>query len=384
MNVLHLAIDEKFMPFAQKVFETALPGQNQYRVMRRSGGSYLQPSSTVQIVTRSYWFSYRLERDLEWADCVVVHFLTLWSARAIARAPARALAVWHGWGADYYPLLDGYLNRLYLPLTQALIDGPPGIGRWLRRVRGLTEHAKELLAQPLLQHWRSQALRRLDVISVMPEEFEILKRSHPSVHARHHQLYYFSAEESFLPGPPSMTGPDILLGNSASSTNNHLDAFDLLRSLDLGERNLIVPLSYGDATYAEAICRQGRKLFGKRFEPLLTYLSPDEYSARVATCGFVFMNHVRQQGTGNISMAMLKGAKVFLRRENLLMPFYRKFGAIVHEFPDASSAAVRDVFAPLNAEDRKINRRVVMNYWAMDTVVRQTRALQDMVPSCVA
>lgn len=387
MKILHLAIDDKFMPFAQKVFETAFPGQNQFRVMRRPGpGEFIQPSSAVQFVSRTYWFSARLKHDLQWADCVIIHFMTRWSARAARMAPPNVLVVWHGWGGDYYQLLDGFTGPLHLPITKALLDtrnsGLPG---GLRRLAAVTEWAKYLGLRILFSDWQRRTLPRLDFISMMPEEFEILKRTQKNVRARHHQLYCFSAEESFVPGPVSMEGPDILLGNSASPTNNHLDAFEVLRELDLGDRNLIVPLSYGDHWYAEQICAQGRKLFGRRFIPLLTYLPALEYGKRISSCGFLFMNHVRQQATGNVSTALLKGAKVFLRRESLLTSFYRKLGARIEEFPEKSSLPDSStIFAPLSQREKESNRRVVMEYWGMDSVIRQTRALQNMVSSCAA
>jgi len=110
-----------------------------------------------------------------------------------------------------------------------------------------------------------------------------------------------------------------------------------------------------------------------------------EYGKRIASCGFVFMNHVRQQATGNVSTALLKGAKVFLRRESLLTSFYRKLGARIDEFPEKSSLTDSStIFAPLSQREKESNRRVVMEYWAMDEVIRQTRALQNMVSSCAA
>jgi dTDP-N-acetylfucosamine:lipid II N-acetylfucosaminyltransferase len=87
----------------------------------------------------------------------------------------------------------------------------------------------------------------------------------------------------------------------------------------------------------------------------------------------VMMDHVRQQATGNVSIALLKGAKVFLRPENLLTPFYRDMGAVVHAFPDVPGA---DVFEPLSAQERETNRNVVLDYWSHRTVVEAARRLE--------
>lgn len=376
MRFLHLTFDEKFIPFAQRTFETAHPGCNEYRVMaRRRDARFVAPAPNVRFVSPWYCLSPQLARDLENADCLLVHYLNRWSARAIVRAPARVLTAWHGWGSDYYSLLAEYAERLYLPRTEAwlhehALDRSPVA----TRLRAAARRAVERLLFP---DWAERALERLDVVSMLPSEFELLRRTRPGLRARHHQLYYSSAEATFLPGPACMAGPDLLLGNSASPTNNHLDAFASLRRLDLGDRRLLVPLSYGNPAYADAVCHAGMAIFGHRFEPLREFLPPDEYARRIAGCGFVFMNHVRQEATGNVSIALLKGAKVFLRQENLLMPFYRGLGAVLHRFPDDDAALDPDLFTPLPAAAREANRRAVMSYWSNDTVVRQARALAD-------
>jgi len=382
MNTLHLAIDDKFMPFAQKVFETAFPSQNQFRVMRRPGGrKFIQPSPTVQFVSKAYWFSAKLKHDLQWADCVIIHFMTKWSARAARIAPPHVLVVWEGWGADYYPLLGEYSSQLHLPLTKDLLTKRNfgAFGRF-HRLAALADWLKSSLVDVVFRDWRRMVLPRLDVISMFPEEFEILKKSQPNVRATRHQLHYFSAETSFQPGPVVMEGPDVLLGNSASPTNNHLEAFEVLRSLELSGRKIIVPLSYGDRWYAEEICRRGKHLFGPRFVPLREYLSPVEYSNRLSTCGFVFMNHVRQEATGNVSIALLKGAKVFLRQKNLLTAFYKKFGAALFEFPEiAPNQDAGKIFTPLSQTQKEVNRKIVTDFWAQEIVIRQTLLLSRLV-----
>src|SRR5262249_51243273 len=136
----------------------------------------------------------------------------------------------------------------------------------------------------LFRNWMRRTLKRIDVISMLPEEFVLLQRSQPGLRAAFHQLYCSSAEDSFSHGARAMQGPDLLLGNSATPTNNHLDAFELLRRLDLEGRNIVVPLSYGVESYADAVCAHGHRLFGPRFVPLRGYLSPAEYSERIATC----------------------------------------------------------------------------------------------------
>jgi hypothetical protein len=374
VRILHYAVDEKFVPFLQKTYELAYPGSNRFRIMAGSaaGGGYVEESTSLKRIADGYWRSPEFRGDLDWAECIVLHTLNRASSQAAIAAAKDRLVVWHGWGADYYGLLEGYAGRMHLPLTRKLLEqAAPGAG-----LRSTTmDLFRSAMARLSGGDWRRRALGRFDVISMMPDEFELLRRSRPEVRAGFHQLYCASAEDSFLVGPDSMRGADILLGNSASASNNHLEAFEFLRGLDLDGRRLVVPLSYGDPWYAREIAARGKRLFGDRFVPLLEYLPAEEYFRHVSSCGFVLMNHVRQQATGNVSAALLKGAKVFLREENLLYPFYRALGAQVCALP---ASATPEFFAPLDADEAARNRRVVMDYWSMETVLRQTRELAQM------
>lgn len=380
MKVLHFAPDEKYIPFARDVFREAFPGANRFRVTRsRKGGGFVDEAEDTRKVGSGYWFSTQLQRDLEWAECLVVHFLSRRFARALAGAPPGLLIAWHGWGKDYYSLLDGYSDRLYLPLTSEYLATERRRARHgLPDPTSLRSRLVGLLDDVLYHGAIEKALSRVDVVSMLPSEFELLKRSRPQVRAVFHQLYYSSVETSFAPGPERMQGPDLLLGNSASPTNNHLEAFRALARHDLAGRRLLVPLSYGEKDYADHVEREGYRLFGDSFVPLRDFLPISEYNARIANCGFVFMNHVRQQATGNVSIALLKGAKVFLRQENLLAPFYRNMGASLCDFPDESGTPDASLFEPLGAEERERNRRAVMNYWDRATIVQAARNLETL------
>ena len=129
-----------------------------------------------------------------------------------------------------------------------------------------------------------------------------------------HELPLFTAEDVFERGPAEMAGPDVLVGNSATASNNHADAFALLAGCTGGAR-VVVPLSYGNADYGAQVAALGARLFGDRFDALREWMPIDAYNERIRNCGFVVMNHRRQQAVGNIGAALFKGATVYLRRE---------------------------------------------------------------------
>lgn len=115
----------------------------------------------------------------------------------------------------------------------------------------------------------------------------------------------------------------ILLGNSATETNQHIQAMQILEKFK--ERDIIIfcPLSYGDNEYRERIMRIGRDVFGVKFIPITEYMEIAEYYKMISECNVAIFNNNRQQAMGNISAALALGCKVFIRRDTAMWQSYR-------------------------------------------------------------
>ena len=377
-NILHLAPDDKFLPFVQKVFEAAFPASNRYRIESLLGRAprFVTCSQSLEIATPRYWLSRRLDRDLQWCDCLVVHYMSPWFARAIAAAPPSVAVVWGAWGGDFYHLLRGYADALYLPETRRLMSN---LARPLAgKLRELAERLLHATYAALLPRWDLELAARIDAVSMLPMEQQLLSASVKGFRARRLQLYYASVEDTLSKGPDRVTGRDILVGNSATPANNHADAFAQLARIDLGNRRIVVPLSYGDEDYAREVCRIGGRMFGSRFTPLRQFMPIGEFNTAIADCATVLMNHVRQQAFGTINAALYMGARVFLRPENPLVPFFRDLGVRLSEMPSAERTN-QELVRPLDGADAMHNRQVLRSFFSFQTAVAATRKLADLV-----
>lgn len=355
MKIVHLARDEKFIPLMRELFELAFPGCNHWLIARRSRAAlkFVAPGPRVQD-RAEWWFRTPLvARDVAGADAIVAHSMTTIFANAIRRAPDRARVAWLGWGYDYYPLLTPQLGPALLPQTRALVGADDEAPQ--EKVMALTTIAP-----------------RLHCFSVLPPEVPMLRRAVPGLVAAHHELPLFTTEDVFERGAASMAGPDVLVGNSATASNNHVEAFELLQGR-VKEGRVIAPLSYGNLNYGRQVAAVGTRLFGERFDPLTQWMPIDEYNRRIGGCGFVVMNHRRQQAVGNIGAALFKGATVYLRPENPLATFYRDLG--IHLRSTDELAAGGGPLEPLAEAERAANRARIGAYYARSRVVQTIRDL---------
>jgi hypothetical protein len=383
MNILHLIHDNKFFSFVTEVFG-ALPGvQNRFVAHVPDPAAALQHIGGVKLWRRAgnrYFFSRHAREDLAWSDCLIVHYAGTPGAFMMLRAPARVTVVWSGWGADYVGLMRQDERAMLTAETSRLLAD---ISR-KRREHGVREAFKYFLEVLWLRcvdrPLRAAAISRADLFSApLREDFDLLREAlGPKLRARYVQLHYGSVEKTFRPGPESVTGNDILLGNSATSTNNHVDILRLLARRELGHRKVIVPLSYGDANYRDAIVSLGRQLLADRFEPILDFMPLGDYNALIARCSTVIMNHRRQQALGNIGAMLYRGARVFLDDNSAAYRFLRKHGA--HVFSTGLLNETGDsIFDPLPPGQRLQNRVVLNALWSHEVVMKNTAGFLEAV-----
>lgn len=375
IKILHVGPDTQFLQFAAKVFESVAPGANEYIVATESDDRNLRfpiPDGTVHIVSAHPRGVIDAFVRLPDCDMIVAHGMTTHSAAAFARAHRRVVTVWSGWGFDYYGTdkssNDGLLGELTLSLSRSLEVRPSHRGRIVRALKSRLWH-------PITSMLTRHAAARANYFSApLPSDELVFRDRFPEFKGLYHQLSYASLGDTFASGDIPNNGPrGILVGNSASFTNNHLEAFELLAGLDIGSRKVVVPLSYGEPAYRDAILARGRELFGSAFSPLVDRLPLDNYLALVANCDVVIMNHKRQQGLGNIGAALYNGAHVFLDEKNPAFAFLQSRGATIYSTAEIVNKGLP--LQPATAQEVSNNRLALESFWGADQVVKNVEAL---------
>ena len=374
-RIIHIGPDSQFVQFAARTFEEASPGANSYIIVT---GTSTRPDSlhhpiqagpVWSVSTNLLAAAPRLIRAARAADVIVAHAMTRHSVVAFGASRRRAVRVWSGWGYDYYGSDSDPAADLLEPMTADLVQGLSPRSRWLPPVRAVARSA----FSRLLHH----AARRADVFSApVPGDLAVFAARFPEFCGTYSQLNYASVEGSFA-GPPAAPSPaNILVGNSASPTSNHLDVFSMLSDMDLADRRVVVPLNYGDEHYRDAVISRGRALLGDRFRPLIDRIPLAEYNALVATCDIVIMNHIRQQAVGNIGSALYAGAHVVLNDQSPVLADLRSKGAAL-----MSVSELREFGLPrasLGSERVAVNRQVLLESWGESQVLKNGSALVQL------
>ncbi|WP_405242572.1 TDP-N-acetylfucosamine:lipid II N-acetylfucosaminyltransferase [Lentisalinibacter salinarum] len=374
MNVLHIFSNDRFVSVIDDVFDRLSGVANRYRLIYPRPDHAMPPRSGLgQEVGYRYLLSSEKQDDFKWADCLLVHGLSVASAPLVLGSRRGLVKVWSGWGADYYRLFPAGLDSVYGAKTRELVAELDG-----RRSFAFLRAARRAIEEQFLL---APAARRFHIFSApVPQDYLALRaafgdRAPPN----YAQINYVTAEDSFAAQAEAPTSDDILVGNSASPTNNHLEVLEILANLQLGHRRVVVPLSYGRSDYREAIVAAGERLLGENFIPIVKYMPLEHYRALLGRCSIAIMNHYRQQAVGNIGALIYSGAKVFMDQRSTVYQFLRERGAAVFTIEQIQREGIARAFEPLKASQVATNHKVLEEFWSRKKVFENAELLIDAI-----
>lgn len=317
----------------------------------------------------------KLAKSCEDYTAVFIHNLCYVKSRIILEASENVVFVWGIWGTDYYTTFPELYSRLFLPYTR--------ITNILLGKLSLSIQYIHHKIQPITRFWglrsgeliQQRAAARINyTFNNMPQHSEVfnvinMKRSH-----RFHISYYSIGSLTKELGPrPSTLGPNILIGNSASNTSNHLDAFIALRG-HIKDRKVIVPLGYGSSRYRSYINVTGNLLLKDQFSPINERLSLHEYHQQLFSCNVMIFNHKRAQGLGNIVFGVWAGHKIYLRESN---PFYAYLSELGIKIFLIESPWTVELLDPLPVHWQKSNRKIIELQYSEIKVKSDLKAMLD-------
>ena len=342
MRILHLFTDWHLCNMAADIFRHQ-PDDSKFIVIRQwqnvgKKHEYLKEKYNVEDIGRGTARHHELMRQ-HW-DVVWVHGLYPEKAIVVNEMDSRVKVVWTTWGIDYLffgPIwLFGFRTTfkwarcfftcfrifkqkiLYWLVCHLHLY-------WIMRYNPLVKpHHREL----------ARFLHRVDYFSTSVEDEEPLVRKIIGMHAKWIPFHCIE----YKPPPKvsdraNLDSKRILLGNSATITNNHYDVIPMLT--DSPEYEVYAPLSYTLEgvkidDYTLDVIAYGKKWLGERFHPMTGFLPYEEYLRAVMPSSVYVFGHRRPQALGNISIALNRGGCVFLNPVNPIYKYYTRNGIIIY------------------------------------------------------
>ncbi|MBP0048093.1 TDP-N-acetylfucosamine:lipid II N-acetylfucosaminyltransferase [Marinobacterium sp. AK62] len=214
---------------------------------------------------------------------------------------------------------------------------------------------KEFLRRPVIKNMGH-------LVTYIPGDVELARQWYGAKGEYHECLMYISNVvdpdmiQEAQAGSEEHLGINILVGNSADPSNNHIESLEKLLPYKEDEIKIFVPLSYGNHEYAKKVIETGKAWFGENFVPITSFMEFDEYLKFLKTIDIAIFNHNRQQAMGNTITLLGMGRTVYLRSDVSQWFFFEDKGIKCLDFNLFNKKFIL-------SKDAKSNSKICLNYF---------------------
>lgn len=393
---LHFIQDSKFLNTFIEQNERLSSSSNEYIYLhskilgKRSLKNILSPKAkTVSVYSKSY---YILLNSLNSYSKIFIHFLSDEIIKLLCKKNIQIKIYWIFWGADFYTPYSFFEKELYDIQTKKYFDL---YGTFIttdsKLINFLKSIKQKLINKYSVEKWqidrKYDAIKKIDYfLHYNVKDFEIFKKYFPCK-AKFIPFFYYEFEYNKIIIPSLRETKEykskfnykrakvILLGNSASLSNNHLSALDYLSVLHDKDIQIVCPLSYGDLKYAKFVEKYGTSIFGDKFTAINTFMPSNVYLKFLSSVDIVIMNHKRSEGAGNIFVLLCLGKKVYLREENSLFSFSLENNLKVFSL---NSLELENLFTPLDLITQEKNKKIAGDLFSTNSAEKKLLEIKNI------
>lgn len=361
MKIIHIVSDEKFINSAFWQFNEVFPKQNTFFLLvddLNQNLKYVNNKNNYLLIEKRLGQLEALAKDEALKGIVCFHGLDYHKSFLLNKLSSSSKIIWFVWGAEVYnnpkivsqgDLYGFYTRTTFLGFSFIKILKNK-FRQFFYRIKIGTDGPNKLILN---------AIKRADYCAVLyREEYEFIERKVTS-NLKYLKFSYYPIQLMISDTTARISANNILVGNSSSDTNNHLEVFKLLKDLPIKNKKIVVPLSYGEPEYRDKIISKGKRILKNNFSPLVDFMPLHQYNEFLKQCGIVIMNHYRQQAVGNVITMLWMGAKVYLDERNTLFSYFNRIGVTVFSIQKELRSENTEVFTLLSLEEQDKNRELL-------------------------
>lgn len=366
--ILHLLHDEKIVNRTINLFEEAYPDNNLFVVF--SGKKKFRfVEKKLNVI--SYKEFFRSRNDYAFS-AVIIHFLNIRKINFLLRLNKWDLPIyWIIWGADLY-------NKLLVPKGFKMFPPNHFFTRDIKWWRTPVLAIKKYIASKKQMKTIDFIKTHVDYIvtDTTENDYDNLVLYYPQLKVKKWKdFFYYPIDMILSPELLNLSVKKnwIMIGNSASATNNHEYALELLSKLDIGDRKVVMPLSYsGKKKYIKHILNIAENSLGENFYPLLKFMPLSEYNEILLNVNVAIFANWRQEAIGNILVALYLGAKVYISSHNPIFDWAANHGFIIFELEKINQFEIDN---PLDDIAINTNRKIIQELYNRDRFMELVRSL---------
>ena len=314
-RLLHIVVDDKFTDGVIKHNSNSSIISHKYVLIGKHSNerfNYIKNAESIEFCNSVKEFVSIINESS--IDAVYLYGLHLNWYKYIKVIPPSIPVIWWSWGYDLYNssgLVPPYVQiNMLKEATMNYFN--TNFEKWYKTV---VKYIIDIFEYPFISYRKKNILKYISYIRpILPIEYSLIPHT-----GEWHHIKQFPAPCRINNEPfklYSKTGL-ILIGNSATLSNNHIDIFSTIELNIRGNYQYIVPISYGIKRYANDIYNRfnGPHSFGN-VTCLSDFLPKGQYNEIMDNCTHAIFGVIRQQAMGNIYACLKKGIKLFLYKDS--------------------------------------------------------------------
>ena len=375
MKILHLIVDHQVIERTLGIYENVFPKSNEILVFDwkpKEPIKHLGKYKSCPIVKHGEGEIYGKNFDFNGVTHIIAHYLTMDMIDFIKSAPQDIHVCWEIYGADLYNqfLVDyGYdiyytspkkyskysiLETYFGPIFRALL--------YLKGVKYVYPCQRKKQFEYICN--------RVNSLQYCCKYDASLIEQYAKKKILNYEIFNYSLTEVLgeLKGIDFFDGKDILVGNSASLSNNHLYILKFFgQSLIPNGSDFILPLSYGGSkSYINDVISAYSSTFNNKIVIYRDYMPLHEYNKTFTRLRAMILSAWRQESQGTAIMGFYLGIKVFMSEKSPLYKWFLDCGFIVFSIENAT----KEQFSKsLTYEEKVHNRNIVLQRYNEESFV---------------
>ena len=366
---LHIINNEKITQRTISVFEKVFPGDNKFIVLDTVIERFNTTCFNSEIVfvgprdKKGFW---KAVGDISSYQHVIIHFLSYEVINLFGKATHPSI-YWIEWGADLYiNMLQPRGFKLYEDPDYAMRKMMPQFPLAIVKILyGIRRKQYQLKYQDFVHRVK------YFVPDSMPGEYNLLLSYYPEyTQLQYRNFFYYPVDIIIKDKTLLSKGNGIMINHCATLTGNHLDVINRLSRLNVNNKKIVIPVSYGNRAHAIEIEKKAFAIWKENLCVIKDFLPLSEYNKILESCDVFIYGHYRQEAVGNILIALYLGGKVFLHNNNPLYGFYKSIGLVIFSIED--DLTTEAINSKLTKEDIAHNKNTIEEYYSETRLLELT------------
>jgi hypothetical protein len=361
-TILHISQDEKFIESAKHQFNKLYGKQNQYYILVKNETDplrYVKEDVQTHKIEADNLVS--LLDNLSLGSVLIFHNLPTATYSLIDKAHGNYTLIWIFFGMEVYN--DHYFysqKKLFSNYTKKIAPLKSTKTKKIlkHKLRPYFRYIQSNLPLGPQEH-KKKIMEKFEYIGLLyREDFDNIKRIVKLKKPKHLHFSYYPIEKIVNTKTPIHQPKDIILiGNSGHPTSNHFDVLKRMDRFKLMSKNVVLPISYGNAPYIKNLKRYIEDYFATPPTYLEEFLAIEEYNKWLERVSIFILYTKRQQGVGNTIALLYHGAKVFLSKHNTFYHYLKRIGVLVFCYETQCNA--KELSEGLTPEQILHNRKIL-------------------------